>query len=112
MIQYRTSGDSVKIHVESGVGNFTFTHSCGHDYLAGLMRDQYEKHMNSAIESIRRESYNKGWKDAKAKTKKQTWFSGWFLGAVAWRTCGRVCASSAVGATTRRKKLDANGQSL
>jgi hypothetical protein len=33
---------------------------------------------------------------------------GWFLGAVAWRTCGRVCVASGMGATTRRKKLAYN----
>lgn len=33
---------------------------------------------------------------------------GWFLGAVAWRTCGRVCAASGMGATTQRKKLAYN----
>jgi len=33
---------------------------------------------------------------------------GWFLGAMAWRTCGLVCAASGMGATTQRKKLAAN----
>jgi len=37
---------------------------------------------------------------------------GWFLGAVAWRTCGRVCAASGMGATTQRKKLAYNGLQL
>jgi len=33
---------------------------------------------------------------------------GWFLGALAWRTCGRDCAASGMGATTQRKKLAYN----
>jgi hypothetical protein len=33
---------------------------------------------------------------------------GWFLGAMAWRTCGRDCAASGMGATTQRKKLAYN----
>jgi len=33
---------------------------------------------------------------------------GWFLGALAWRTCGRGCAASGMGATTQRKKLAYN----
>jgi hypothetical protein len=37
---------------------------------------------------------------------------GWFLGAVAWRTCGRICAASGMGATTQRKKLAYNGTSV
>jgi hypothetical protein len=37
---------------------------------------------------------------------------GWFLGAVAWRTCGRDCAASGMGATTQRKKLAYNGRDV
>jgi hypothetical protein len=37
---------------------------------------------------------------------------GWFLGAVAWRTCGRVCAASGMGAPTQRKKLAYNETGL
>ena len=37
---------------------------------------------------------------------------GWFLGAVAWRTCGRNCAASGMGATTQRKKLAYNGSGI
>jgi len=33
---------------------------------------------------------------------------GWFLGAGDWRTCGRDCAASGMGATTQRKKLAYN----
>jgi len=34
---------------------------------------------------------------------------GWFLGALAWRTCGMAFAGApAVGATTQRKKLAYN----
>jgi hypothetical protein len=33
---------------------------------------------------------------------------GWFLGGSAWRTCGRDCAASGMGATTQRKKLAYN----
>lgn len=78
MIDYGVSDNAVKIHVDSGMGKFTFTHECGQDYLASLMRDQYERHMQSVLEKMRRDAYNQGWKDAKAKTKKETWFSGWW----------------------------------
>lgn len=37
---------------------------------------------------------------------------GWFLGAVAWRTCGWVCAASGMGATTQRKKLAYNASGV
>jgi len=33
---------------------------------------------------------------------------GWFLGVLAWRTCGLDCAASGMGATTQRKKLAYN----
>lgn len=78
MIDYRVSGQAVKIHVDSGLGKFTFTHECGQDYLASLMCDQYERHMRSVLEKVRKEAYNQGWKDAKAKNKKATWFKPWW----------------------------------
>lgn len=78
MIEYRTTGDAVSIEINSGVGKFTFKHECGRDYLASLMRDQHQKHMNSVLEEVRRQSYNQGWKDAKSKSKKVTWFKGWW----------------------------------
>ncbi len=43
-----------------------------------------------------------------AKTWHQPAVIGWFLGAVAWRTCGLDCAPSGMGATTQRKKLAYN----
>lgn len=76
MIEYRASDANVKIVVDSGIGKFTFIHECGQDYLASLMRDQYERHMQSEIKKIREQSYNQGWKDAKAKVAKERLFSG------------------------------------
>lgn len=78
MIDFQQSGADVRINIESGVGKFVFTHNCVHGYLAGLMRDQYERHMRSVLENVRKDAYNQGWKDAKAKTKKATWFKGWW----------------------------------
>lgn len=78
MIDFQQSGADVKITIDSGVGKFVFTHNCTHGYLAGLMRTQYEQHVVSVLEKITRDAYNQGWKDAKAKTKKATWFKGWW----------------------------------
>lgn len=78
MIDFKQIGADVKITIDSGVGNFVFTHNCVHGYLSGLMRDQYERYMQSQLEKIRREAYNQGWKDAKAKSKKATWFKPWW----------------------------------
>jgi len=78
MMQFQQSGADIKITINSGVGLFSFTHNCVHGYLSGLMRDQYERHMQEVLANIRKEAYNQGWKDAKAKTKKATWFRPWW----------------------------------
>lgn len=78
MIEFKREGTKVVITVESGVMNyeFSFNHECNHDHFAVLMRDAYNKHMNEELRKVREQAYNKGWKDAKAKVKKETWFSG------------------------------------
>jgi hypothetical protein len=80
MISFNRFGSRVKITIESGVlGNsFLFEHNCGEEHFASLMSTAYNEHMNRKIRAIREQEYNKGWKDAKAKAKKQTWFSGWW----------------------------------
>lgn len=48
------------------------------NYQAELLKKQLDSHLSSNLERIRREAYNEGWKDAKAKVKKKTWFAGWW----------------------------------
>lgn len=43
---------------------------------AVLLERHLRDELYSRVEAIREEAYNQGWKDAKAKRKKQTWFWG------------------------------------
>jgi len=45
-------------------------------YYAQLVTDYYRDRLRSEMQRIRREAYEEGWADAKAKRKKQDWFSG------------------------------------
>ena len=51
---------------------------CEHEWIAKLLANNLQKSLESALEKIRREEYLKGWKDAKAKRKKEDWFSRYF----------------------------------
>jgi len=80
MIDVSTSGSKVSVIIETGVDGFNLplTWETNQQLYAILLRDSIEKHMNERLEKIRRAAYNSGWKDAKAKTKKQNWFAGWW----------------------------------
>lgn len=80
MIQFTREGTKVRIEISSNAlsKSFLFYHECGQDHFASLMDDSYQERMSQSLERIRREAYNQGWKDAKAKVKKESWFSGWW----------------------------------
>lgn len=82
MIKFKQDGKKVKVYIEHGVfGNsesFFLEIQQEFDYQASLLRDQLQKNMDRHISKIKQEYYNRGWKDAKAKTKKRTeFYSGW-----------------------------------
>ena len=56
--------------------SYLFYWECGRDDFALLLRDNLHSKINGTLMEIRRKAYEEGWKDAKAKTKKETWFSG------------------------------------
>ena len=53
-----------------------FTWQTGQPYLADLLARYIKEHIRKVISDTRREYYEKGWKDAKAKRQKDDWFSG------------------------------------
>lgn len=81
MIKFSREGTRVKIDVSASVMgyHFTFYHELKEDYLAELMRQDYQNHLEKRIEEIRRDEYNQGWRDAKSKKiAKRTWFKSWW----------------------------------
>lgn len=80
MIEFKRNENKVVIQVKHGIfydgGYFEFELNQGFAYQAELMKRQFEKHMKHQLARVQREAYNQGWKDAKAKVKKETEFWG------------------------------------
>lgn len=53
-----------------------FSHHVGHHLAADVLRDALTSQRWAAIEDVRKAEYDAGWKDAKAKRTKRTWFTG------------------------------------
>ena len=83
MLSFKREGTNVIVRIDfttPDAGEFhiplDWRHS-GTD-LASLRVDSLERQLRTKLSIIREEAYNKGWRDAKAKTTKETWFSGWW----------------------------------
>lgn len=57
---------------------FLFSFVCGQEYAAALLVRHLNETFLKQVQLIKSEAYERGWKDAKAKRGKQTWFSGYF----------------------------------
>jgi hypothetical protein len=81
MIEFRRNESNVraivKIHVPTvGLVDFNLFYSAGNEYYAGFLASKMDETMHEAIEAIRREAYERGWKEARGhKSVKATWFS-------------------------------------
>lgn len=49
--------------------------NCENELFAQLLSSQLDKHLAERVQAIRKEEYEKGWKDAKSHKTKETWFS-------------------------------------
>lgn len=81
MIDIKREGTFVKVVVDSQwpiSGQYSFQWDTGRNDFACLLSENLKNKMVRDIERMRRDAYNQGWKDAKAKAKKETWFSGWW----------------------------------
>lgn len=55
---------------------YTFTFNAGSKDYAAMLSHNLRDHLEKSLRTIREHAYNDGWKDAKAKRGKKTWFSG------------------------------------
>ena len=82
MISFEREGAAVNVKVEHGIffnnGYFSLPIYQSHDYQAALLCRQLNENLGNKLEAIRQEAYTQGWKDAKAKCAKKTWFSRTF----------------------------------
>ena len=80
MITFSRKGTEVLVDVKHGVffgeEYFRLEIHQAYEYQAELLLRQLDKNLSSQLERIRKEAYEQGFKDAKAKRAKQTWFSG------------------------------------
>lgn len=53
---------------------FQFSFNCGGEAYAGLLTKALRDALGDAVQAVRREAYEEGWRDAKAKTAKRDYF--------------------------------------
>ena len=79
MININKHGTTVKVSIETGLiassSDVLLYWECGNDVFAELLTNQLRKKLADRIQAIRQEEYEQGWKDAKAKKRKRTWFA-------------------------------------
>ncbi len=66
---------TVKVHVNRIGHSFKFDFNAGTEWSAKLLVQAMRDGAGACMEQIRRDAYLEGWRDAKAKRRKQTWFS-------------------------------------
>ena len=81
MISFSREGTKVRIDIETYIPKysfrmFSFYWECDRESYAGLLAQHFDSELVQVLKDIREESYVQGWKDAKAKVEKETWFSG------------------------------------
>lgn len=83
-LDFRREGQSLFVNTTiyvpgHGDISYTATIGLGNEYYAGFVVDALKKQMGDEMNAMRRESYEEGWKAAKAKkASKETWFSSVF----------------------------------
>ena len=80
MIRFRRSDTDVIAEVDlyiPGIGEqfYPAKFNLATEVEAAFVCQAIKEHMNDSLESIRNESYSAGWRDAKAKRRRKTWFS-------------------------------------
>ncbi len=82
MIELMRKGEAVEVRIDSGSGVKATIRSGRIKFqdedVAAVMLSAYEDMLFNALQTMRREEYKAGWKDAKAKRRKRTWFKGVF----------------------------------
>ena len=78
MIEVKRAGTKVRIEVDTGIpverSVLIFEINEDYEYLAELVREKIQDRIGKVMERARREAYEEGWEDAKAKRRKQEWF--------------------------------------
>lgn len=54
---------------------FPFEYTCDNKFYAELLTRHFDKILDERIEAVRKEEYDRGYKDGRAKRGKASWFS-------------------------------------
>lgn len=79
MIKIERFEKKVRIKIEHGTyynnAELWFYWDCDNELFAQLLANQLDRQLSDKMKAIRREEYEKGWKDAKGHKTKANWFS-------------------------------------
>jgi hypothetical protein len=76
--KFHTSINGWAANTNGWMWEFTIE-TCQDEPYAILLAERMQKDLSKKLEAIRRETYNEGWKDAKAKKSgKKDWFKSWW----------------------------------
>ena len=80
MVEFKREGTAIRLSVTVAIptaGNWIIHFDCdrGHEINAGLLLSAMEDQFESKVTKAREDAYHEGYKDAKAKRAKKTWFS-------------------------------------
>lgn len=73
--------EKVQLIIETGLPvdkhRYLFYWNCENEAFAYLLSEQLRKHYGDCIEAARKEEYERGYKDGRAKRKRIDWFKRW-----------------------------------
>ncbi len=78
MIKFYRDGTQIKVAINAGMLDqkvMNLYWDCGHDWFAEMLLRKLEEELSGTLRSMREDYYRQGWKDAKAKRSKRTFFS-------------------------------------
>lgn len=77
MISIISDDTKVIVLLENGPldSTYHFLFDCGDKYYASLLRQHLYNRLSTRIEEIRKEEYERGYKDGRSKRAKKSWFS-------------------------------------
>jgi DNA-binding NtrC family response regulator len=80
MFKISRNGTWLQIIPEAGTGtpDPLLSWNCNSELLAELLVSHLRRRLGNKISEARQEAYAQGWKDAKAKRAKRTWFEPYF----------------------------------
>lgn len=78
LLSVRREGARVILAVKvQYLSTFSFGFDAGTEWAAQLLVDRLRDVLGGSMQKVRASAYEDGWKNAKGKRAKQTWFSTW-----------------------------------